>query len=194
MFHVKHKEDGKGHIDMFAQFALPDEIAQYIGHLDAIEYPLQGTAFQVAILTSDRGRFVLKIAHTPTRIKALIREAYILTTLHEHIPFVAQSLAEGQIDDSRAFLFTYVGGESLHTVLQHASPRDRHRLLAQYAQALQKVHSWTPDLLYPADWLTEKLTWLSTNLLPHPMDVCVTNTNSRFDGCNAHRLLAGLQT
>lgn len=193
MFHVKHKEDEKGHIDMFAQFALPDEITQHIGHLDAIEYPLQGTAFQVVILTSAHGRFVLKIAHTPARIKALIREAYILTTLREQSPFVAQPLVEGQVDDSRAFLFTYIEGESLHTVLQDASPQDRHRLLAHYAQALQTVHSWTPDLSYPADWLTEKLAWLSTNILAHPTDVCITNTNSRFDGIKAHRLLADLQ-
>ncbi len=178
---------------MSAQLMIPREIAQYVGYLNAIEYPLQGTAFQVAILTSARGRFVLKIAHTPAAIKALTREAHVLTTLREHIPFVAQPLAEGQVDDSHASLFTYVEGEPLHTVLQHARPRDRHQLLVHYAQALQTVHSWTPNLSYPVDWLTEKLAWLSTNLLAHPMDVCVTNTNSRFDGINAHRLLADLQ-
>jgi hypothetical protein len=61
---------------MSSQFPLPREIAQYVGSLDAIEYPPQGMAFQVAVLTSARGRFVLKVAHSPAMIKALINEAF----------------------------------------------------------------------------------------------------------------------
>ena len=178
---------------MSTQLTLPHEIAQYIGQLNVVEYPPQGAAFQVAILSSVRGRFVLKIAHTPVMIKALIREAHILTALREYVPFVAQPLINSQMGDGHAFLFTYVEGEPLHVVLQHANPEERHQLLAQYARALQTLHTWTPHLPYPVNWLTEKLDWLTINIVACPLDVCVTNTNSRFDGINARHLLADLQ-
>lgn len=179
---------------MSTQFPLPREIAQYVGPLNALEYPPQGTAFQVAILTSARGRFVLKMAHTPARSKALIREAHILTILKEHIPTIAQPLADAPVNGGHAFLFTYLEGEPLHLVIQHASTRERHYLLAQWAQALQQVHCWTPNLLYPSDWLAATLTWLSANILARSPEVLVTNTNSRFDGSNARHLLADLQS
>lgn len=179
---------------MSAQFPLPREIAQCVGPLDAVEYPPQGTAFQVSILTSVHGWFVLKVAHTPAMIRALSREAHILTTLQQYAPFVAKPLADAQMDGGHAFLFSYLEGESLHLILQQASVQERHLLLAQYAQALRLVHSWTPDLPYPADWLTETLIWLSTNILARPSETLVANTNSRFDGRNARHLLEELQT
>ena len=178
---------------MSAQFPLPREIAQCVGPLHAVEYPPQGTAFQVSILTAARGRFVLKVAHTPAMIRALDREAHILTALQMHVPFVAQPLADAQVDGGHAFLFSYLEGVPLHQVLQQASTRERHQLLVQYAQALQRVHSWTPNLPYPADWLAETLTWLSANILACPSETLVANTNSRFDGSNARHLLADLQ-
>jgi aminoglycoside phosphotransferase len=63
----------------------------------------------------------------------------------------------------------------------------------QLARALQRAHGWTPDLPYPADWLTETLTWLSVNILARSPETPVMNTNSRFDGTNARHLLAELQ-
>ena len=178
---------------MSSQFSLPREIAQYVGSLDAIEYPPQGMAFQVVVLTSARGRFVLKVAHSPAMIKALTREAHILTALQEQVPFVAQPIADTQMNGGHAFLFTYLDGEPLHIAIQHASTQERHQLIVQFARALQRVHSWTPDLPYPADWLTEKLTWLSANILARSPETPVTNTNSRFDGTNARQLLKELQ-
>jgi aminoglycoside phosphotransferase len=177
---------------MSVPFPLPREIAQCVGPLYAVEYPPQGMAFQVAILTSARGRFVLKVAHTQAMIRALSREAHILTTLQQYVPFVAQPLADAQVDGGRAFLFSYLEGESLHMVIQRASVQERHRLVARYGQALQRIHSWKPDLPYPADWLAEKLAWLSANIIAHPSGTLVTHTNSSFDGSNALNLLADL--
>lgn len=178
---------------MSAQFTLPREIAHYVGPLKAVEYPPQGTAFQIAVLTSARGRFVLKLASTPAKIGDLTREAHILSALQGYAPFVSRPLLDVPVKGGHAFLFTYLEGEPLHLVIQHASPRERQQLLTQYAQALQRVHSWTPDLPYPSDWLTETLTWLSNSILARAPEVLVTNTNSRFDGSNARHLLADLQ-
>ena len=178
---------------MSAEFPLPHEIAQYVGPLLAVDYPPQGMGFQVAFLTSARGRFVLKLAHTPAAARELEREAFILTTLKEHVPFVAQPLAAAATSDRYACLFTYLEGEPLHVVLQHSDTGKRHRLLAQWGYAMRKVHSWTPELPRPADWLTATLSWLRTNIEAHPANEPVAHTNSRFDGCNARQLLAELE-
>jgi hypothetical protein len=71
---------------MSVPFPLPRELARCVGAVHAVEYPPQGTAFQVSILTSARRRFVLKVAHSPAMIRALSRETHILTTLQQYAP------------------------------------------------------------------------------------------------------------
>lgn len=136
---------------------------------------------------------MLKVARSPAMIKALINEAYVLAALQGQVPFVAQPLADIPVNGGHAFLFTYLDGEPLHIAIQHAKTRERQQLIVQFARALQRVHSWKPDLPCPADWLTEKLTWLRANILARSPETTVTNTNSRFDGTNARCLLAELQ-
>src|SRR5580700_6333481 len=67
---------------------LPDKLAHYVGPLHSVEYPPQGMAFQVSILSSARGRFVLKVARTPALVKELANEARVLTALQKYVPFV----------------------------------------------------------------------------------------------------------
>ncbi|QBD76231.1 hypothetical protein EPA93_09490 [Ktedonosporobacter rubrisoli] len=172
---------------------LPPKIAHYVGPLIKSELPPQGMAFQVYILTSQRGRFVLKLAHTAAMSEALNKEASILRALHAYKPFVAQPLIEEALEDGHAFLFLYLPGEPLHSVLQQAEPAERAWLIRQFAQMLQRIHSWRPDLPYPHDWLATKLAWLHTKILARPRETLIANTNSSFDGQNAHHLLAELQ-
>jgi len=61
------------------------------------------------------------------------------------------------------------------------------------AQALHRVHSWTPDLPRPADWLTKTEQWVGQIIQTRPRDACVAGTNSRFDGRDARQLFAELQ-
>lgn len=172
---------------------LPLELAEYLGPLLAVEVPPQGTAFQVFIVTAQRGRFVLKVARDPVLMRELLKEASILTVLQEYVPFVAQPFIDAEGDEGHAFLFTCIEGEPLHISLQHLEPQQRHHLIECYAQALRRVHSWTPELPHPTDWLTETLAWLNTNILTQPLGACITNTNSRFDGMDARHVLAELQ-
>ncbi|MBA2679844.1 MAG: phosphotransferase, partial [Ktedonobacteraceae bacterium] len=172
---------------------LPEELAAYVGQIDAIEYPPQGTAFQVCILSSARGRFVLKTAQTPLMVQALIQEGQILTALQRYAPFVAQPLGKTEGDHGPAFLFTCIEGEPLHVALKRSHGDERQQLIKEYARALHRVHSWTPDVPRPADWLTHTLHWLETHIQARPLDACVAGTNSRFDGKDARQLLAKLQ-
>ena len=173
---------------------LPEKLAAYVGQLDSVESPPQGTAFQLSILSSAHGRFVLKVAHLPPMVNALVNECHILTALQQYTPFVAQPLLDAEGDQGHAFLFTCIEGDPLHIVLNRSDVDERHRLIKQYAQALRRVHSWTPDLPQPADWLTKTLQWIGQNIQTRPRDARVTGTNSRFDGRNAQQLFAELQT
>jgi aminoglycoside phosphotransferase len=173
-------------------FTLPEPLAHYTGPLLDVETPPQGMAFRVFILTSARGRFVLKVAQTPAMSKALAQEARILLTLQDQAPFVARPLGEAQTEDGHAFLFSYLEGEPLHLALSQAEPQERAQLITQYAQVLRRIHNWTPMLPRPADWLTERLAWISARLHRYPPEAVVTNTHSRFDGINARHLLAYL--
>jgi aminoglycoside phosphotransferase len=172
---------------------LPEKLAASVGLLDAIEYPPQGTAFQVSILSSAHGRFVLKKARTPAMVQALVKECHMLTALQRYTPFVAQPLGDAEEEQDHAFLFTCIEGEPLQVVLTRSTVDERYHLIEQYAQALRRVHSWTPDLPRPADWLMQTLQWISQNIQTRPLDAQVTGTNSRFDGRDARQLLAELQ-
>lgn len=178
---------------MFSLSELPYKLVKDIGQINSIEYPPQGMSFQVAILNTEQGRFVLKVARTPSAIRELANEARILTALQDHAPFVAQPLADASVDNGHAFFFTYVEGEPLHVVLQRVPVQKRRHLVVQYAQALRRVHSWKPGLPVSEDWLTETLNWLSTHILARSPETPVSGTNSRFDGMPARPLLAGIQ-
>ncbi|MHB8595309.1 MAG: aminoglycoside phosphotransferase family protein [Ktedonobacteraceae bacterium] len=176
---------------------LPGRLAEYVGPLHSIEYPPQGMDFKVYILSSARGRFVLKIADTPPMVKALANEAHILTALRDHVPFVAQPIGdavESESQQTHAFLFTYVDGEPLHIVLKHTDMVGRRHLIVQFAQALRRIHSWEPDVPRPTNWLMDTFSWISANMLALPANTLVTGTNSRFDGTNARHLLADIQS
>lgn len=179
---------------MSAHFLLPPEIVRYVGSSYTLDSPPQGTAFRVFVLSSDRGRFVLKIAHDSAMIAALHRETAILSALQDHIPFVAQPLMDVPLaTGEHAFLFTYLEGEPLYLVLQQVSKPECERLLIQYAEVLRMIHSWEPDLPRPTDWLTETLSWLHAHIFACPPDAVVAHTNSRFDGMDARRLWSDLQ-
>jgi aminoglycoside phosphotransferase len=172
---------------------LPEQLAASVGQLDSVESPPQGTASQVSILSSAYGRFVLKVAYLPPMVNMLVNECSILTALRQYTPFIAQPLGDAQGDQGHAFLFTCIEGEPLHVVLSRSDVDECHHLIKQYAQALHRVHSWTPDLPQPADWLTQTLQWVGANIQARPRDACVAGTNSRFDGRDARLLLAELQ-
>ena len=172
---------------------LPEKLAAVVGPIRAIEYPPQGTAFHVSILSSAHGRFVLKTARTPAMVEALGKEGRILAALQHYTPFVAQPLGEVSGSHGNTFLFTCLEGEPLHVVLNRSATDERHRLVQQYAQALHRVHSWTPDLPQPTDWLTETLQWVGAHIQARSPDASVAGTNSRFDGTDARHLFAKLQ-
>ncbi len=154
--------------------------------------------YKVCILSSARGRFVLKIADTPHNGRRLLQMKPTFSLLCESMYHSSLNQLEMQwkVRDhqTHAFLFTCIEGEPLYVALKHTDMIGRHHLIAQFAQALRRVHSWEPDLPRPTDWLTDTLNWVSAKVLALPAQTLVADTNSRFDGINARQLLADIQT
>ena len=174
---------------------LPDGLAKYVGPLHSVEYPPQGMAFRVYLLTSARGRFALKIADTPQMVEALANEAHILTALRDHIPFAAQPVGDAvENERHRTHAFSLRILRENHcmspSIYVYGWTPSSHRAVCG---ALRRVHGWEPDLPRPTDWLTDTFNWISTKVLAVPTDTPVTGTNSRFDGTNARHLLADIQ-
>ncbi|WP_220195600.1 phosphotransferase [Ktedonospora formicarum] len=172
---------------------LPPAVASYVGPLLSVETPPQGMAFKVFILTSQRGRFILKVAQTPAMIEALSREAYVLSALQDQAPLVAQPLMEEAGDGEHAFLFSYLEGEPLYKRLRRAESQERLDLVTQFAQTLRLIHNWSPDLSRPANWLSEKLDWLRGKIEARPVNTPIERTRTRFDGAIGNHLLDDLQ-
>ncbi len=173
---------------------LLNKLTAIVGPLLAVEQPRQGMAFQVYILSTASGRYILKIGNTPARIQELMEECRILTALKNEQPFVAQPLGNTKIESGHAFLFTYLKGDTLYSTLERADAVGRHRLIATFANALRRVHSWTPDLPHPPDWLTDTLNRVGAYIMALAPNACVSHTNSRFDGLNARKLYHELLT
>ncbi len=168
--------------------SLPDELAAITGPLLTVERPQQGMAFQVYILTTASGRYILKIGNSPAHIQELMDECRILTALQNEQPFVAQPLGNTKIEKGHAFLFTYLEGEPLLIALERTDATGWHRLIALFAETLRRIHDWTPALPHPSDWLTETLSRVGTRIMAMASNTLVLHTNSRFDGLNAHKL------
>lgn len=66
--------------------ALPGEILIYTGQPYTVERPAQGMNFEVYILSTARGRFVLKIGGTPDKVAELENESRILDKLRREHP------------------------------------------------------------------------------------------------------------
>lgn len=137
--------------------ALPGEILIYTGQPYTVERPAQGMNFEVYILSTARGRFVLKIGGTPDKVAELENESRILDKLRREHPFVAQPIGHVVQNDVGMFLFTCIEGENMLDALARADSAGRHHLIAQFARSLRRIHDWEPPFPRPDDWLGESL-------------------------------------
>lgn len=167
-------------------FEIPAGVVAVIGPILATEEPFQGEIFQVRIVTTPRGRFVLKTGDTPTKVAELTDEAQVLAALGAYAPLVAQPI--GRVGD--IFIFTYLAGENLVLALPKVDEAERHRLVGAFGRALRLLHGWSPTLPRPADWIGATLAHIETIVAARPPGAEVGRTNTRFDHAIARDLLA----
>lgn len=170
-----------------------DSVIEYTGRLLAVERPPQGMAFEVYILSSGKGRFVLKIGKTPERVAELEDETRILEALQAYASLVPRPVGATHDDGVGAFLYTCIEGETLLATLSRASTEERYALVGDYARTLRRLHAWTPQLPRTEDWLAETLARVEQYILSAAPGLLVAGTNSRFDGQSARLLLAELR-
>ncbi len=149
-------------------------------------------AFETSILTSDRGKFVLKLGREPRLGAELAGEHRVLNQLAKHRPFVPEPLAFVVQDGVAMSLLSYVAGINLVEAIRDVDVAARHTLVAGYAWTLRRIHSWQTNLLQPDDWLTKAVDRVARHIkagvIPSPIA-----QPGQFDGADLEALLVELR-
>ncbi len=148
---------------------LPPEIIEITGRISSLERPGHGLQHEVYILAAECGRFVLKVSRTPENTRELHCEARVLDSLEEHQPLVPAALQQVFWEGQGLHLFSFVEGENMVDVLTHADVAERHLLVAEFGRTLRSIHSWTPQLPRPADWLSEIIARAESRIQSRPI-------------------------
>ncbi|MGQ9683083.1 MAG: phosphotransferase [Anaerolineae bacterium] len=172
---------------------VPSSVSRHTGAILRVEHPRLGANYQTAILTTEQGRYVLKLASDAVPLTLLDREAQVLVALATMRPFVPEVIAAVTDGARRGFLFSYLPGETLVDLLERADEAWRRHLLGVYGRALRRIHSWAPDLPRPSeDWLDAALTRarerVAQGAVADPIEA-----DSIFDGREARSLLGEIQ-
>lgn len=119
---------------------LPAAFLAQTGPLLETSRPTQGMNSDVTLIVGAQGRFILKQATTTDQVRTVAAETLILEAIRTHHPFVPVPLAAAP----GLLLMTLLPGADLVALLPTLAPADAHRLLAEAAIALRRIHTWTP--------------------------------------------------
>lgn len=174
---------------------LPDALRPCLGGpVLETERPPQGGQFDVTLLTTPGGKFVLKVGSTPETITALEEESRVLAALAAYRPVVAAPVGQIEEDGKGWFLFTCLPGRSLaHALWEPGStPERRKRLVARFGETLRHVHDTfaPPSLPRDAHWLERKIEAARANATPEWVNSLLATTG--FWGRDARELAAAL--
>ena len=172
---------------------LPAELAATLGPILTVETPPQGSAFQVVIVMTSRGRFVIKRGTTLATRAELAEESRVLQALQGEWPFVAAPVGFVPEADTETLAFTYIEGETLLAALQRADEAEKHVLVARFGTVLRRIHGWTPPLPRPDDWLSMMIAREQARMAAQPAGAVISGTHTRFDGRNARRVATDLR-
>lgn len=172
---------------------LPEPLAATLGPVLATEMPPQGSAFAVAIVTTSRGRFVIKWGMTPATRSELADESHVLNALRKQRPFVAAPVGYIPETDTNAYAFTYIEGETMLAALGRADEAEKHALIAQFGAVLRRIHGWMPRLPRPADWLSRIIRREQARMEILRVGAVIRGTHTRFDGQDARRIAGKLR-
>ncbi len=173
---------------------LPVELAATLGPILAVDTPVQGSAFEVVVVTTRRGRVVIKRGTTPATRAELAEESRVLHVLREERPFVAVPVDVVPGADTDTFAFTYLEGEPMSAALQAADEAKKHALVARFGATLRRIHAWTPPLPRVDDWLPTVIARERVRIDAMPRGAIIRGTHTRFDGLDARRLVHDVQT
>ncbi|MGH2347494.1 MAG: phosphotransferase, partial [Chloroflexota bacterium] len=163
------------------------------GPILATEMPPQGSAFEVAIVTTSRGRFVIKRGPTAETRAELAEESHVLKALRGERPFIAAPVGFIPGADTDTFAFTAIEGETMLSALKRANEAERHAFVARFGAALRRIHGWTPPLPCPDDWLRMIITREQARMEELPVGSVIRGTHTRFDGQHARRIATDLR-
>ncbi|HYF77579.1 MAG TPA: phosphotransferase [Symbiobacteriaceae bacterium] len=138
---------------------LPESLLAKIGPIISFDRPAQGENSDVTLVAARAGRFALKRAVTEKQAATVAAESRILAAIGHEYPFVPAPVASAP----GLLLMTWLPGQDMTALNPDEAPgtgatsaalpgvtaADRHRLLAEAAAALRRIHGWRPDLPPP---------------------------------------------
>jgi aminoglycoside phosphotransferase len=161
----------------------------YTGRVHRTRVPSQGCNFAVTVIEAERGTFIRKTGDADWKIRALAEEARVLGLLAPYQPQVPGFVAR----EGDHFLFTYLPGKDLaDCVAEDTDPTLRTRFSYEHGRFLRVIHSWSPNLPRPADWLAESLGRCRTNVKTGAVDWPADEFNTHA-GTSPTDLLAYLE-
>lgn len=172
--------------------SLPAEIAEQIGQNPTVERPFHGIEFETSIITSERGRAVLKIGRSARLGAELAAEQRVLVALAHYRPFVAAPLAFAVENGAGFSLLSYLPGGNLVEAVSEEDVAGRHALMAQFAFTLRRIHSWQTMLPQPADWLNAAIARATRHVESGQTENPILHPG-RFKGSDPSAVLADLR-
>lgn len=122
---------------------LPTAFLAQTGTLLETRRPTQGENSDVTLLVGERGRFILKQATTADQLRTVATETLILEAISGYHPLVPAPLAS----ETGLLLMTLLPGADFVALQPTLTPADCHRLLAEAAIVLRRIHTWAPACL-----------------------------------------------
>ncbi|WP_202079113.1 phosphotransferase [Caldalkalibacillus salinus] len=153
---------------------IPYEFTQLIGGIKNISFPKQGCTSSVGIVTSEKGKFVLKKSVQELYRKCLFQESKILHILNNTSLPVPKRYKFTEDRNSSWLLMSFIEGETIRSLFQRGiSKQHKEEILYNYGQVLRDLHSTTcPKELTAGEqpWLEKKLIEAEYNLKKYEVD------------------------
>ncbi|WP_342598068.1 aminoglycoside phosphotransferase family protein [Psychrobacillus sp. FSL H8-0483] len=141
---------------------IPSQFEKFLGKINSFSYPKrQGATSEVALLHTDKGQFVCKVASKLKYREWLSQEADIMKCLNAETDLPLPTYFHFVENEEKSYLLMSLEeGVTLREALQQfPSDAEKCALIQSFGELLQQLHETQP----PTDWITEE-NWLDTQL------------------------------
>jgi aminoglycoside phosphotransferase (APT) family kinase protein len=139
---------------------IPDEINNFLGYIEDITFPKQGYTSDVVVLTTEKGKFVVKRARGKQFSAWLSREGFVLNVLAKTKLPVPKLFHQVTEENQSWTLTEFMEGQTLRGyLLVEDDKRKRHEAIFSFGEMLASIHKTVcpGELKAERPWLDERL-------------------------------------
>lgn len=153
---------------------IPIEILECVGGIKNLQFPRQGHTFDVGIIETENGMYVLKRTKGKQFCSWLSKEVLVLNCLLKtNLPIPLLYKFIGQKSENQSWTLKYIEGETLRNYLFYETNQNkRHFVIHNYGKILSDIHSTVcpGELINRELWLDEMLVQTELNLKNYNVD------------------------